>query len=99
VLEWLWNGKGKAKKERSPTKLAAILGKSRRTIIREINRGKTTQRRSSDWEDVEYYSAELGQLKANENKQNHWPDEKIGCDYALAAAIENEPPRRRAAGY
>jgi hypothetical protein len=37
VLEWLWNGKGKANKERSPAKLAAILGKSRRTIIREMN--------------------------------------------------------------
>jgi hypothetical protein len=48
---------------------------------------------------VEYHSAELGQLKANENKQNHVPDEKIGHDYALAAAIEHEPPRRRAAGY
>jgi IS30 family transposase len=63
VMEWLWNGKGKAKKERNPAKLAAILGKSRRTIIREIKLGKTTQRRSSDWEYVEYYSAELGQLR------------------------------------
>jgi hypothetical protein len=51
-----WKGGGTVRvnnKEQSPTKLAAIFAQSRRTRIREIKRGKTTQRRSSDWVDVE----------------------------------------------
>jgi exopolysaccharide biosynthesis protein len=84
---WLWNGKGENKKEKSPAKLAAISGKSRRTIIREMNRGKTTQRRSPDREAVGYYGADLGQLRADENRQNHGPMEKIWHDYILAAAL------------
>ena len=45
VLEWVWNGKGGHRKEQSPTKLAVLPGKSRRTIYRELERGMTTQRR------------------------------------------------------
>jgi hypothetical protein len=35
ALERLWNGKGGNRKERSPARLVAPLGKSRRTIYRE----------------------------------------------------------------
>jgi IS30 family transposase len=86
VLEWLWNGKGGSRKERSPTKLAAILGKSRRTIYRELERGMTSHL-TSELETVPYYSGEVAQSKADEAKQEHGPGEKIGGDHLLADRI------------
>ncbi|MDR1257230.1 MAG: IS30 family transposase [Spirochaetaceae bacterium] len=97
--EWLWNGKGGKTKERSPTKLAAILGKSRRTVIREIQRGLTARRRSCDWKDIEYYSAELAQIKADENRQSHGPAEKIGSDRTLADAIADKIRKEKYSPY
>jgi IS30 family transposase len=97
--EWLWNGKGGQTKERSPTKPAAILGKSRRTVIREIRRGMTARRRSSDWKDIEYYSAEPARRKADENKQNHGSAEKIGNDRVLAVAVADKIRKEKYSPY
>jgi IS30 family transposase len=99
TLEWLWNGKGGKTKERSLTKLAVILGKSRRTMIREIQRGMTAQRRSSDWKDIEYYSAELAQIKADENRQSRGPAEKTGGDRTLADAIADKIRKEKYSPY
>ena len=54
MLEWLWKGKGGNQKERSPARLAALLGKNRWTIYRELEREITTRQRSWDWADIPY---------------------------------------------
>jgi hypothetical protein len=59
-------------------------------MIRERQHGMTAQRRSSDWKDMEYYSAELAQIKADKNRQNHGPAEKIESNRTLAWAIADK---------
>jgi IS30 family transposase len=86
MLEWLWNGKGTFKKERSPTQLSALFGKGRRTIQRELKRGMV-EHLTSELETVMVYNADYAQTDADGAKACHGPLEKIGHDYTLARAI------------
>lgn len=86
MLEWLWNGKGTFKKERSPTLLSALFGKGRRTIQRELKRGMV-EHLTSELETVMVYNADYAQTGADEAKGCHGPLEKIGHDHTLARAI------------
>jgi IS30 family transposase len=87
--ECLWNGKGWNQREQSPAKLAALLGKSRRTVYRELGR-RMTDRLTNPLEKTPYYSGELARVKADEQKQNHGPAEKTGYDQAPARAIADK---------
>jgi IS30 family transposase len=58
----------------------------RSTISREIKRGYYVQTTSS-LEQVPSYSASLAQIKADVQKEQHDPSEKIGKDHKLAATI------------
>ena len=85
----------------TPEEIGRLLGgRSRRTIEREIERGKTQHKRlnPSNSKRVdepvhiieEVYSAQIGQGKHDEKAANKGPDLKIGNDHELAADIENE---------
>jgi IS30 family transposase len=73
-------------KIKSPRKLAQLLGKSKRTIQREINRGWETFI-ASDLSTYETYSPDITQRKADENLSAKGPDLKLGNDYALVKNI------------
>ena len=64
-------------------------GRTRRTIERELERGKVSQLRS-DLTEYESYSAIAGQRKHDESAANKGPGLKIGNDHELAADIEKE---------
>jgi len=85
----------------TPEEIGKRLGnRSRRTIEREIERGKTQHKRlnPSNSKHIdqalyiieEVYSAEIGQQKHDEKSSNKGPGLKIGNDQKLAADIENE---------
>lgn len=74
------------KKISSPKALAEILGKSARTIQREIRRGWETFT-ASDLSTFETYSPDIAQRKAEENLQAKGPDLKLGSDFALVKDI------------
>ena len=70
----------------SPTKLSLILGKSKRTIQREIKRGWETFI-ASDLSHYEAYSPDVSQRKADEHLRAKGPDLKLGRDFALVENI------------
>ena len=74
----------------TPTEIGAqIGGRSRRTIERELARGKVTLLNSDLTERIAY-SAVIGQRKHDEAGTHKGPGLKIGSDHALAADIEKE---------
>ena len=70
----------------SPKELAKTLGKSVRTIQREIKRGWETFT-ASDLSTFEAYSPDIAQRKADENLKAKGPDLKLGSDFALVEDI------------
>jgi hypothetical protein len=72
------------------TRLAKMLGKARRTIQRGAYLHK-----DSGWNEKERYSADLAQLKADEEQREHGPDLKIGSDHRLCRAIRDEVSREK----
>ena len=70
----------------SPQELASLLGKSIRTIQREIKRGWDTFT-ASDLSSYEAYSPDIAQRKADENLRAKGPDLKLGNDFALVEDI------------
>lgn len=78
--------------------IAALLGRDRRTIEREIRRGLVLQRRENpyasrnpkvpDYLDRWVYRADAGQRVSEENASNKGRGLKIGHDHALAAYLE-----------
>ena len=74
------------RKVSSPKELAKILGKSVRTIQREINRGWDTFT-ASDLRNYEKYSPDIAQRKAEENLQVKGPYLKLGRDFTLAEDV------------
>ena len=66
----------------SPRELASLLGKSIRTIQREIKRGWETFT-ASDLSSYETYSPDIAQRKADENLLAKGPDLKLGSDFIL----------------
>jgi len=85
VLDRLLNGKASSR-IRSPQKLAEILGKSKRTIQREVKRGWTTKV-DTYLREFKAYNPDLSQLKADENLLAKGPDLKLGCDFELVNKI------------
>lgn len=74
---------------RSITEIAHQLGRSYSTIYREIQRGKTT-RRNTDWTESTIYSADLGQIKYEENRKQCRKELKIGNDYEFLNYVEQK---------
>jgi IS30 family transposase len=71
---------------RDTGRLAELFGKCEKTIKRELARGWVTLR-NSDLTERETYGWYPAQKKADEEKKNHGPAEKIGKDHALARAV------------
>lgn len=72
-----------------PTAIAKKLGRDRRTIEREISRGKV-RLLNSDLTYREEYSADIAQDRYNKNNANKGPTLKIGHDHKLAKYIEKK---------
>lgn len=69
--------------------IAELVGKSIRTIQREIQRGKTEQL-TSEWKTIYVYKADVAQMKYVKNAENKGPGLKIGNDIKLCQYIENK---------
>lgn len=72
-----------------PQKIAEALGVCVKTIYNEIKRGMCVQR-TSDYEFVERYCADVAERKYQENLRAKGPDIKLGKDFAFAEYIENQ---------
>jgi IS30 family transposase len=70
----------------SPIELSKMVGKSVRTVQREIKRGWDTFT-ASDLSTFETYSPDIAQRKAEENLQAKGPDLKLGSDFTLVEDI------------
>ena len=88
-IERWFNKDKKSKKE-----IAALLGKSERTIRREINRG-LVKNLTSELEVIYVYSAVVAQEKYNNYLKDKGPNIKLGSDYALKEYIENGIKKER----
>lgn len=84
MIERWYNKGGKSKKE-----IAVLLGKSDRTIRREINRG-LVKIRGYDWEDKYEYSAQKAQEAYEYNMTGKGPQMKLDQDKELVEHIEKE---------
>ena len=71
----------------SPTEVSRQLGRDRRTVEREIARGKTVQR-NSDLTEKTVYLADVGQRKHEEAAANKGRGLKIGHDHKLSQYLE-----------
>jgi Transposase and inactivated derivatives, IS30 family len=78
----------------SPTEIGRMLKRDRRTIERELARGKTRQR-DSQWREREVYLADVGQRKHEEKACNKGRGLKIGHDHKLAQFIEDKIKNHR----
>lgn len=76
-----------AKEKKRPKEIGIAIGKSTRTIERELSRGKVRLIKS-DLTYTDRYCAETAQRKYQENASTKGPDLKIGNDHALARHIE-----------
>lgn len=72
-----------------PTAIGRILGRDRRTIEREIHRGKVKLVKSDLTYKIEY-CADKAQNNYNKNAENKGPTLKIGHDHKLAKYIEDK---------
>lgn len=72
-----------------PQKIAEALGVCVKTIYNEIKRGMCVQR-TSDYEFVERYCADVAERKYQDNLRAKGPDIKLGKDFAFAEYIENQ---------
>lgn len=82
------------KEKRSKKEIADLLGKSERTIRREIKRGKIIVK-GYQWEDKEEYSSRVSQKKYEYNIKAKGQEIKIGKDYELVKRIETEIKREK----
>lgn len=86
LLENHHNGKNRYEKITSPTLLGTLLGKSERTIRREIKRG-LVEHTASDLSKIMIYNAEYAQNDAISNNSAKGPAIKLGSDWDLANEI------------
>jgi len=84
MIERWYNKEGKSKKE-----IAELLGKSERTIRREIKKGLTINL-TTQLEEIEVYSAEIAQQDYEYNKTGKGPQMKLDQDKKLVEHIERE---------
>ena len=76
--------------EKSIKEIAYLLGRSERTIYREIKRGAFKKWNNKKFQYSTYYSADIAQNKYEYNKQAKGPDMKINRNIELADHIERE---------
>lgn len=69
--------------------MAEALGVCTKTIYNELERGKCVQR-TTEYEDIEVYCADVAERKYQDNLRAKGPDIKLGKDYAFAEYIENQ---------
>ena len=79
----------KNKEKKSTKEISELLGKSERTIRREIKRGKVIVR-GYEGEEKEEYSAMISQEKYEYNKTDKGPGIKLDQDITLVEHIEKE---------
>lgn len=72
-----------------PAEIAKELGFCKKTICNEINRGMCTQR-TSEYEFVERYCADVAERKYQDNLRAKGADIKLRKDFAFAAYIEDQ---------
>lgn len=72
----------------SDREIAEQLGRNRTTIWRELKRGKY-KKRTSDWKEVESYSADIAQEKYEYNVSKRGTDLKIGNNHKAVKYIED----------
>jgi len=72
-----------------PKEIALRLGRDRRTIEREIQRGSVVQR-DYEWRNRLVYLADVGQRKSEEKAANKGRGLKIGHDHALVRYLEQK---------
>lgn len=77
------------KEKRTPSEVAIVLGKHKRTIEREIARG-TVQMMNTDLSFKNQYCADTAQVVSLRNAQNKGAGLKIGHDHKLAQHIEKK---------
>ena len=72
---------------KTPTEIAEFLGKTVRTIKREIEMGMVAQR-DSEWREKKIYKADYAQMRHEERASNKGRSYKIGHCHKLAEHIE-----------
>jgi IS30 family transposase len=100
-LDRFWNwpaGKDGRVGIKDTRKLADLFGKCEKTIKRELERGRYT-RQNGDLIIREVYGWYPAQKKADAEKANHGPAEKIGRDHALSRAISDKIKKKRWSPY
>jgi len=87
TLQYHHSGSNRYRKIQSPTLLGRLLGKSERTIRRELKRGMVLHELGAEpferWE----YNAEYAQNDADRKNGGKGPDIKLGRDWALADRV------------
>ncbi len=73
-----------------PVEIGKQLGFHHSTIYRELHRGKTVKRRSSDWAEKEIYSPDLAQNRTTEKRKERGREMKIGNDYKFLRFVEHK---------
>ena len=78
------------------TEIAALIGKHRTSVSRELKRGEYVHR-NSDWTEEIRYSPELAEENYQKHLREKGKDIKLGKDYKLAAYLSlihiSEPTR------
>ncbi len=87
TLQYHYIGSKKYQKTKSPTLMGQMLGKSERTIRRELKRGMVLHELGAEpferWE----YNAEYAQNDADRKSGGKGPDLKLGRDWALVERV------------
>lgn len=82
-IEALWNAKHTVKE------IAEQIGVHQSTIYRELKRGKTVKRKSSDWSEQTIYSPDLAQNRADEKQKEKGRPLKVGNDWEFVHFVED----------
>ena len=82
-IEALWNAKHTVKE------IAEQIGVHQSTIYRELKRGKTVKRNSSDWSESTIYSPDLAQSRADEKQKEKGRPLKVGNDWEFVHFVED----------
>lgn len=82
-IEALWNAKHTVKE------IAEQIGVHQSTIYRELKRGKTVKRKSSDWSEQTIYSPDLAQSRADEKQKEKGRPLKVGNDWEFVHFVED----------
>lgn len=82
-IEALWNAKHTVKE------IAEQIGVHQSTIYRELKRGKTVKRNSSDWSERTIYSPDLAQNRAEEKQKEKGRPLKVGNDWKFVHFVED----------